>query len=67
MYAWATHTKARYRMGDYIDTEKSIGWMLALRTQMFINYRNLAFCKKKTTTTTTKNKSKPRAINYIKN
>ena len=41
--------------------------MLALRTQMFINYRNLAFCKKKTTTTTTKNRSKPRAINYIKN
>ena len=41
--------------------------MLALRTQMFINYRNLAFCKKKNNNNNNKNRSKPRAINYIKN
>ena len=40
-------------VGDYVDTEKSIGWMLALRTRMFINYWNLAFCKKKKKTSTT--------------
>ena len=55
-------------VGDYVDTEKSIGWMLALRTRMFINYRNLAFCKKKKKhQQQQKHRSKPRPINYIKN
>ena len=56
-------------VGDYVDTEKSIGWMLALRTRMFINYRNLAFYKKKTKKHQQQqnHRSKPRPINYIKN